>query len=455
MRCIALALATVAILATPLWAQGDGLSAFERAQREADIARQRTNAQVGELLSAATKALSEGRFADAELSVQTARRMVKSSDNLTADEQTALLANVNRLGDEIVARLAASQQERQQKAADEIAERERQRRAADALFQERQVESQWAQLRQFESRREYDQALEQAQALTRQHPEDTAARLAQWDLEYKARLAEQIAVRLGYRTESRGTLAQVDEAATPYTELYRYPPADQWEAMSVKRLTRVARELGYDTDARVQAIQLDKRIDLNVNAVSLPNVLTYLSEAGGVPIIADPRIEADTGVVLADQAVTLDVRQLTVRQILDMIVADPLGWRIDEGNVVVSSKEKANPLKTITYPIQHMTAEIPDFGKTVPRMNFDTLSQGGDNSSSSSPLFGDMTTTEDSGPPPQDKIKELIVRFVKGDHVAAWEDMGGPATIEYYNGTLIISQTEAGHRKVAALLARL
>jgi hypothetical protein len=39
--------------------------------------------------------------------------------------------------------------------------------------------------------------------------------------------------------------------------------------------------------------------------------------------------------------------------------------------------------------------------------------------------------------------------------VAAWESAGGPATIEYFNGSLIISQTEAGHRKVTELLARL
>lgn len=461
MRQAAMVLAAVAILAVPLWAQsGQGLSAFERAQREADLDRQRTQAQVTEMLSAATTALAAQRYTDAEISLQTARRLVKSGA-LTADEQARLLAEVDRLGGEVAARKEEFKQGQQKTVTDEITERQRQRRAAEKLFEERQTESQWAQLRQFESRRQYDQALEQAQALTQRQPGDAAARRAQQDLEYLSQLAGQIMVRQARSGETRASLVETEDAAIPYTALYRYPDAKTWEEMSVRRLTRLARELGYETDTRLNAVQLEKRIDLNVNAVGLTNVLTYLSEAGGVPIITDPHLEADTSVKLADLTVTLDVKQLTVRQILDMIIADPLGWRIDEGNVVVSSKDKANPLKTITYPIQHMTAEIPDFGSTAPLMNRD-LSQpavggsgGGGGGGAGGGLFPTGTTTETVGPPAQDKIKELIIRFVKGDHVAAWEDQGGPATIEYYNGTLIISQTETGHRKVAELLARL
>ena len=455
MRQATIALAVLAILAAPLWAQsGQGLTAFERAQRAADLERQRTQAQVTELLGAARTALAAQRYTEAEISIQTTRRLIKSANVLTAEEQAARLAEVDLLGGEVVARVAESRQGRQKTAAEEIAERERQRLATEKIFDERQTESQWAQLRQFESRGQYDQALEQAQALLHRQPGDAAAQRVRQDLEYQSQLAEQIVTRQARSGETRGSLVEVEDASIPYTELHRYPDAKKWEEMSVRRLTRLARELGYEVDPRLNGAQLEKRIDLNVTDVGLTSVLTYLSEAGGVEIIADPHVEADTSVKLIDQTVTLNVKQLTVRQILDMIIADPLGWRVEDGHVVVSSKDKANPLKTITYPIQHMTAEIPDFGATVPLMNRN-LTAPDSGGGAAPPLFGNDTLNDVSSVPPQDKIKELIVRFVKGDHVAPWEDQGGTATIEYYNGTLIISQTEAGHRKVTELLARL
>ena len=182
--------------------------------------------------------------------------------------------------------------------------------------------------------------------------------------------------------------------------------------------------------------------------------MTYLGEAARVPIVIDPHLENDTNKSADDETVTLHVKMVTLRQALSMILPEEMGWRAEEGQIIISSREKANPLKVVTYPIRYLTAEVPDFGKTVPRMRLSEALERGENGGNSP--FGDDDDDEDDGPPPQDRIIELITRFVtSGDpRVAEWEANGGTATIEYFNGMLIVSQTEAGHRKVAALLAR-
>jgi hypothetical protein len=451
MRQAILVLAAVTVLAAPQWGQAS--EAFERARQDAAIEQQRAQAQVTELIAAANAAVTANKYAEAEYSLQNARRIVVSTPSLSAGQRATLQAELDRVAADVAARRGQYQETLQKTTAEQIAERERQRAAADKLFQERQTQSQWAQLRQFESRGNYNQALEQADALLRRQPNDQDALRAQRDLEFKSKMARAILTRETRAVETRQALVETDEAATPYNDLYRYPPARQWEEMSVRRLTRMAQNMDWNAATEVGIEHLEKRIDLNVDGVSLSNVLLYLSEAGGVPVITDPHFQADTNIDPNNQTVTINVKQLAVRQILDMVVVDPAGWRFSDGNVIVSGKDKANPLKTITYPIQHMTAEIPDFGKTVPRMNTN-LTTPGEGSGNQNP-FQPGAIDETPGTPPQDRIKDLIVRFVKGDHVAVWEENGGTATIEYFNGTFIISQTEAGHRKVAALLARL
>ena len=456
MKRLTIVMAAV-LLAAPLAAAGEpgGLSAFERARREAQVMRQRTVAKVREQLANVGPMVVAKRFAEADLCLQTARRLVKASNELSVEEQAALTAEIDLLAQGYAAQKAEYLQAREAQAASEVAERERERRMAEELFAERRTAAQWAKLEESRSRREYDLALDEAKAILASRPDDHAAWKQSWELEYLSDLSRRLDARYDRRRETALALTDCERSGVPWNELHRYPPVKEWEEMSLRRLSRLARQLGYAEESAVSQVSLQKRIDLNVSDVSLTNVVVYLAEASGVTIVMDPHIQTDTSIDPANEPVTLNVRGLTLEQILTMILPSDMGWRVQEDHIVVSSREKANPLKTITYPIQHLVAEIPNFDN-APKMELGDIGAGED-SGGTSPLFPDDIGDVSDTTPPQDKIKDLIIRFVKSSdpRVAAWEDEGGTATIEYFSGTLIISQTEAGHRKVAALLARL
>ena len=72
-------------------------------------------------------------------------------------------------------------------------------------------------------------------------------------------------------------------------------------------------------------------------------------------------------------------------------------------------------------------------------------------------LFRSSTITEERTKP-EAKIIELVQRFVRGTsdfRIADWDVHGGQATIEYFDGNLIVNQTEQGHRQVIEMINRL
>lgn len=453
MKRFLMALVTLMLVAAGLAAQS---TAFERAVREADVHRQRTLAKIREELDAAGGSLAGNRFTEASLRVQGARRLLALSDEVSPEEKGVLRAEIDRVSAVLSARRAVVMAERQAKARVEISEQETRRLKDTKAFEKRQIESHWARLDQFRDRAQYDRALAQATAILKKRPGDNKALRTQWDMEYLSSLSSQLTTRGLRRRETQLVLADTEASAVPYRDLMRFGDPKAWEEKTHRRLSRMARQMGYETATAPSRVLLQKRIDLSVTDVGLPSVLTYLGEAGGVPIILDPHIEADTSLAPADQVVTFDGKSLTLQQLLDIILPSEYGWRLSQGQIIVSSPEKANPLKTITYPIQHLVAAIPDFGDTVPKMDIvGALSQGGDSGSGGGDIFEDLSNDTGAGDPPEQKIIELLKRFVKGDHVGVWEDEGGTATIMYYSGTLVVNQTDAGHRKVAALLGRL
>ena len=113
------------------------------------------------------------------------------------------------------------------------------------------------------------------------------------------------------------------------------------------------------------------------------------------------------------------------------------------------------PLKTVTYSIRLALATVPDF-TDAPRFDVSSVLQ-------SQPQGGTFdlwnatpaVEQEDVGQATPERIIEMVQRFVTNQadrRVAPWADEGGPATIEYLSGRLIISQTEHGHRAVRKLL---
>jgi hypothetical protein len=353
----------------------------------------------------------------------------------------------------------AWRRERDVEADKQIAEREAMRRQSLAKMVERQTESHWAQLKQFRDQRKYTQAMAEAKALLQLNPRNTEARKALYDLEIKAQMASQVAVRMSRESETVRSLVAVEDSATPYADIVRYP--GDWEQLTLRRLRGLARDQqGYSAEAEQTRIQLHQRTDLDMTDVSLANVLTFLSESTKIPIVIDPHLQQDTGVDPAQAMVTLHARQHTLEQALRMILPEGTGYRVEDDHIVIASREKSNPLRLVSYPVQDIVAEIPDFGDSVPRFNLTSAlnqtNQGGGGGAGGG-LWEDVNKDEEKAGATGQKIIDMIKKFVTATdpRIAAWEDLGGTASIEYYNGFLLVTQTDAGHRKVREILSRL
>jgi len=117
----------------------------------------------------------------------------------------------------------------------------------------------------------------------------------------------------------------------------------------------------------------------------------------------------------------------------------------------------------VTYPVQDLVAQIPDFGGEAPRFEVSSVTQAaasaaGGGGGGFGDLFGAQRTTTEQPTVGFQELIDIIKRTVNNTSnptVAAWSDEGGPAAIEYMNGLLIVTQTRVGHEKVADLLDQL
>lgn len=187
----------------------------------------------------------------------------------------------------------------------------------------------------------------------------------------------------------------------------------------------------------------------------LKAVLDYLAEIGNFSIVYDPALE-EAGIDLAAVPVSITASGLSYESAIRLLLPKECGYRIEAGYVLVTTLEKSwIPLKTVSYSIQVTMAEIPDFGGQAPRFEIANLGKAG--GGGAAPLFGAAPAKEEAVTPPSpDRIIEFVKKFARhadDRRIAPWDDEGGPATIQYLSGHLVISQTEFGHHAVARLLA--
>jgi len=205
---------------------------------------------------------------------------------------------------------------------------------------------------------------------------------------------------------------------------------------------------------RLQAALRARRTALKVEQAAATDVLQMLGERGRFSVVYDPALAA-SDIDLTRRCVTLSFAGLTYEEALMLVLPPECGYQVGAGYVLVTTLEKSwQPLRTATYRIQPILAQPPNF--VAPRMSLTDLSwasaQGG-----GGPFAGGAAAEAEPDPnaTTPDRVIEVIKQFVRSEddrRIAPWDDAGGPASIQYLKGTLIVSQTEAGHAAVARLL---
>lgn len=187
-------------------------------------------------------------------------------------------------------------------------------------------------------------------------------------------------------------------------------------------------------------------------------VLDYLAEVGKINIVYDKALE-DSGIDLAAVPVSVRISGLAYDDVLNLVLPAECGYKIENGYILVTTLQRSwLPLPVRTYDIRLAMAEIPDYGALAPKFNIASIGVGtgkvgGGGGFFTAPVAPAATPTAEKVTP--DRIIGLIKTFVKsgGDRrIAPWSDEGGPATITYFNGHLIVSQTPAGHMAVMRII---
>jgi len=217
----------------------------------------------------------------------------------------------------------------------------------------------------------------------------------------------------------------------------------------------------YGRTLRTVASRLRTRPGLDFERTTVKDVLEYLAEIGRFAIVFDSDLET-AGIDLSARTVTLKVSGITYEKAIELVLPRECGYRVGPGYVLITTLEKSwLPLLTVSYSIRLHLAEIPNF-TNAPRFEVGDVTQAaaqaaGGGGGAFGDLFGagggDLSAEEGRATP--ERIIDLVKRFVTNENdrkIAPWADMGGPATVEYMDGRLIVNQTAAGHQAVRRLL---
>ena len=198
--------------------------------------------------------------------------------------------------------------------------------------------------------------------------------------------------------------------------------------------------------------------EVRITGVPLENAIDFIRDLTGLNIHVNWRA-LELHNVTRQSPVTLRLADVTVRRILRALLdeteaGDQLTWYIDDGVVEITTKEISDSkLITRVYPVEDLVVHIPDFaGPTFNLQNQgnSTSGQGGGGSSGGT-LFQDSGTNETQDTPQSkaqraDSLVKLITDTVRPD---VWRENGGPASVRYFNGHLIVTAPRSIHEALS------
>jgi len=226
-----------------------------------------------------------------------------------------------------------------------------------------------------------------------------------------------------------------------------------------RKIRELQRE--YGRVLRTVGSRMRTRPDFGFEHTSVKSVLEYLAEVGRFSIVFDDALQKQ-GIDLEARPVTLKASGITYEKAIELILPKGAGYRVGPGYVLITTLEKSwLPLQTGSYSIRLHLAEVPNF-TDAPRFEAGDVIRSAAEAATGAggggvDLFGQAGPDEadKKGRATPERIIDLVKRFVahaNDRRIAPWDDAGGPATIQYLNGHLIVSQTAAGHRAVRRLL---
>jgi len=230
------------------------------------------------------------------------------------------------------------------------------------------------------------------------------------------------------------------------------PPATADDAEAKRKAREEAIKRARET-ARTRRALDQPSGTFEFSATPLTQVLQMLAEAGGFAVVFDKALQ-EAGIDLSTHPVTMRLAGMRYEDAIYLLLPRECGYRVEAGYVLVTTLEKSwLPLKTVVYSVRDALAVVPNFvGPRFELGDITSQSQGGGGTN----IFGNQPEEpEDATRATPERLVDMVKRHVQNANdrrIATWDDEGGPATVQYLEGKLIVNQTPQGHRAVARLV---
>jgi type II secretory pathway component GspD/PulD (secretin) len=217
---------------------------------------------------------------------------------------------------------------------------------------------------------------------------------------------------------------------------------------------------------------LNQRIDVNFQEATLADALQYLRDALNVQIVAKNAPLNATGISL-DAPITLDLKAVRASLALELVLGaanqDQLTYYTRDNLIIITSKDDlANTLTTRIYDVRAFTPEASGEGSIGGSGSSGGVGMrsmmGGMRSgmgagmssgmSSRAMMSGGMGSSAQQmeRPTSDNPLTEIIESVIEPQ---SWEVSGGPGAIRWFNGLLIVRQSDAVHAQIEDLLAEI
>ncbi len=382
------------------------------------------------------KALERGDFHDAERSFQLAHTRLESlpyADERKEHEQRRVEALIAETRQRRARQELSEATDRNQSAES----RQRELREMTLKIERDRIDTMYARALKARERRDFDEAVLLCEQLLKINRAEERAH----DLLVKCRRERHIYLRQvtadRWDEEHKLLSEQIRSAMLPQLELLTY--SHDWPEIDARRTAPVRglTEEGEEWRKQIEA-QLEQEVTLDFADTELNDVITFLQRITNVNFVVDPQVIAGGAV----SPVTLRVEAMKLKYVLDYVMRlTSLSYTMRDQAIYVSSAAGLRgDVYMKLYDIRDLTHGMTQF----PGPDLDIPEPGGTGSRLLAPV-------QDDTPPELDEFIQIVKGVVAPN---TWDGEEG-ASIEDFQGSMVVNQTADVHRQVEELLRQL
>jgi len=409
---------------------------------------------------------------------ETAEQAAKIAQNIldqnkgyfTSEEYRAKAADINRQLTWIDSKKREWNAQRVKVQAAAITEQIKKREMESLSQRKKKVAELTIQVQTLRNEGKYHKALQVLDQILEIDPQNFWAQDTKYYLDRRATLSETREAMDDLETESMKLSTSVRKAEVPWYVLIRYPK--DWAELTAGRKR-------YSADGNIDAEgdrQLLEKLEMNIAKLKCPgesfeDVINFLREYSGANFYVNWRALEAAGIERT-ATVTLDLKNVSLRKALELLLSDvgggatELGYVMSSGVITISTQEELNKDKqTKVYQISDLVHRVPNF--VGERVKVDAIGDAVSSNSSSGGgssgggLFDDSDTNtaetgrEEANMTKGEAINALIELIKSTIDPNNWRPEGEIGSMSTFNGNLVITQTSDNHRRIERLIAKL